>query len=137
MATNEKKPSLDEFVDFLRKTGGNLTQTAGIMGVSRQTIHRWMREDEEFKAAVQNERKALFDKCLDVSSIVALGVPILDPQTGAFMGWRERPDGNMLRYLMSTLGRDEGFGEQTTVSLDNPLPTVINIIRDKDPETSE
>ena len=27
------------------------------------------------------------------------------------MGWRERPDGYMIRYLLSTLGRNEGFGE--------------------------
>lgn len=127
-----KKPSLDEFEDAIRKTGGNLTQTAGLLGVSRVIVHKWVREDEAFKGAVTNSRKRLFDSCLDAARIVALGIPAIDKDTGQVMGWREKPDGNMLRYLLSTLGRDEGFGEHTTVNLENPLPTVINIIRDDD-----
>ena len=127
-----QKPSFDEFEDAVRKTGGNLTQTAGLLGVTRQTVHKWIREDEAFKNAVADSRKKLFDQCLDVARIVALGIPAVDPATGNIMGWKEKPDGQMLRYLMSTLGRDEGFGESMNVNLENPLPTVINIVRDPD-----
>lgn len=127
-----KKPSLDEFEEFIRKTGGNLSQTAGLFGVSRQTVHNWIREDQDFKNAVQDSRKKLFDQCLDAARIVALGVPHIDPGTGQILGWKEKPDGQMLRYLLSTLGRDEGFGESVNVNLENPLPTVINIVRDPD-----
>ena len=56
-----RKPNFDEFEDAIRKTGGNLTQTAGILGVTRQTIHNWIREDEMFKAAVKDARMKLFD----------------------------------------------------------------------------
>lgn len=38
------------------------------------------------------------------------------------MGWRERPDGYMIRYLLSTLGKSEGFGEE---SEDADIPTDI------------
>lgn len=124
------KPSLDEFEDAIRKTGGNLSQAAGLLGVTRQTVHNWLREDEQFKSVVQDSRKKLFDQCLDVARIVALGVPHIDPSTGQILGWKEKPDGNMLRYLLSTLGRDEGFGDSVNVNLENPLPTVINIVRD-------
>lgn len=127
-----KKPSLDEFEDAVRKTAGNLSQTAGLLQVSRQAIHKWIREDEQFKAVVTDSRKKLFDQCLDAARIVALGIPSIDPQTGRILGWKEKPDGQMLRYLMSTLGRDEGFGESVNVNLENPLPTVINIVRDPD-----
>ncbi len=41
-----RKPSFDEFEDTIRKTGGNLSQTAYILGATRQTIHNWIREDE-------------------------------------------------------------------------------------------
>lgn len=125
-----KKPSLDEFEDAIRKTGGNLTQTAGLLGVSRQIVHKWVRDEEGYKAVVQDSRKKLFDQCLDAARIVALGIPHVDPATGHIIGWKEKPDGQMLRYLMSTLGRDEGFGESVNVNLENPLPTVINIVRD-------
>ena len=56
-----RKPSLDEFEDAIRKTGGNLSQTAGLLGVTRQTVHNWVREDGEFKSVVQDSRKKLFD----------------------------------------------------------------------------
>lgn len=127
-----KKPSLDEFEEFVRKTGGNLSQTAGLCGVSRQTVHNWIKEDPQFKNVVTDSRKKLFDQCLDAARIVALGVPHIDPASGQILGWKEKPDGQMLRYLLSTLGRDEGFGESVNVNLENPLPTVINIVRDPD-----
>jgi len=37
------------------------------------------------------------------------------------VGWAERPDSNMLRYLLSMLGRKEGFGE--TVSVEAQIKT--------------
>lgn len=127
-----KKPSLDEFEDAVRKTGGNLTQTAGLFGVTRQTVHNWVKENADFKSVVTDSRKKLFDQCLDAARIVALGVPHIDPSSGQILGWKEKPDGQMLRFLLSTLGRDEGFGESVNVNLENPLPTVINIVRDPD-----
>lgn len=123
------KPSLEEFEDAIRRTGGNLTNVAGILGVTRQTVYNWIKEDTEFKNAVTDSRKKLFDKCLDVAYAVAMGSPRIDKTTGEFLGWREKPDSQMLRYLLSVLGRDEGFGEKVNVNLENPLPTVINIVR--------
>ncbi len=128
------KPSLDEFEEAVRKTGGNLSQTAGLFGVTRQTVHNWIKEDPEFKSVVNDSRKKLFDKCLDAARILALGIPKINPATNEIVGWAEKPDGQMLRYLMSTLGKDEGFGDSMSVNFENPLPTVINIIRDADKE---
>ena len=50
------------------------------------------------------------DECLVSARILALGIPEKD-EKGNFIGWRERPDGYMIRYLLSTLGRKEGFEE--------------------------
>lgn len=122
-----KKPSLDEFQEVLRKSGGNLTKAAKLMQVTRQTVWGWTKQDEEFKQALQDERKRVFDKCLDVAYAVAMGVPKLNAEK-EFVGWAEKPDANMLRYLLSTLGRDEGFGEKHDINLENPLPTAINIV---------
>lgn len=49
------------------------------------------------------------DDCIDRAYQVAMGIP--DIKDKKIVGWIERPDGNMLRYLLSTLGRKEGFGE--------------------------
>ena len=40
------------FIDTLLKTFGNVTQTAQIVGVVRQTYYDWMNNDEEFKMAI-------------------------------------------------------------------------------------
>lgn len=122
------KPSLDEFQELLRKSGGNLTRAAQLIGVTRQTVWGWTKQDAAFKEALDSERKRVFDKCLDVAYAVALGIPKVDTKTGAVIGWEEKPDSQMLRYLMSTLGRDEGFGEKHDINLENPLPTAINIV---------
>lgn len=34
---------------------------------------------------------------------------------GRVVGWEQPPDSSMLRYLMSTLGKDEDFGEEVTL----------------------
>ena len=122
------KPTLDEFQELLRKSGGNLTNAAKLIGVTRQTIWGWTKQDEAFAQALQDERKRVFDKCLDVAYAVAMGVPRIDRATGQLAGWEEKPDANMLRYLLSTLGRDEGFGEKHDINIENPLPTQINVV---------
>ena len=122
------RPTSDELVQLLRKSGGNLTNAAKLIGVTRQTIWGWTKQDEAFAQALQDERKRVFDKCLDVAYAVAMGVPKIDKATQQMVGWEEKPDSNMLRYLLSTLGRDEGFGEKHDINIENPLPTQINVI---------
>lgn len=112
---------------MLRKAGGNLTKAAALVGVTRQTVWGWAKSDPEFQDALKDERKRVFDKCLDVAYAVAMGVPKVN-ENKEFVGWEEKPDSNMLRYLLSTLGRDEGFGEKHDVNIENQLPTAINIV---------
>lgn len=106
-----KKPNIEEFRKVVRKSGGNLTKVAATFKVARKTIYQWAKEDADFKDAISDERGSLVDECLISARILALGIPEKD-EDGNFVGWRERPDGNMIRYLLSTLGRNEGFGEE-------------------------
>lgn len=127
-----KKPTAQEFADIVDKCGGNMTDAAKMLNVSRQTIYNWMKEDDEFSDVVKDSRKQLFDSCLERARIVALGIPKI--KDGKLVGWVERPDPSMLRYLMSTLGKDEGFGNSVDVtSLGDKLPTVINVLESDEP----
>ena len=67
-------------------------------------------------------------------NIVALGIPIKDPQ-GRVVGWEQPPDFSMVRYLMSTFGKDEDFGED--VSLHHTADEGIDIARWIDKEIEE
>lgn len=128
------KPDIDVFEDVVKKCRGNLSKVSAAFNVSRTTISAWVKEDEKFKAIVNDARMRLFDDCVAVSEVVAMGIPDKDAD-GKLIGWRDRPDGNMLRYLMSTLGRSEGFGESLDITSGGssiaPHKVNINVVYNK------
>lgn len=119
-----KKPSADMFSQIVEKCGGNLTNVAKALDVSRKTIWQWCEHDQRFKDAVEEQKMRIFDKCLSTAQAVCLGIPdyqiIVDPVTGTetkrMVGWIERPDSNMLRYMLGQLGKAEGFGEHLDIT---------------------
>ena len=108
------KPTLKQFTDAVQKKSGNLTKVAELFNTSRTQVYRWLEGDESFKNAVLDARMRLFDECLSVARTVSLGIPQIE--NGVIVGWAERPDSGMLRYLISTLGRKEGFGENLDIT---------------------
>ena len=128
-----KKPTLGEFERAVEQCGGNLTEVASMLKVSRQSVYKWMQNDEEFNDVIKDARKIVFDRAFDTARIVAMGIPKLDKK-GKLVGWVERPDTKMLIYLMQTLGKDEGFGNSVDLtSGGDKLPTVINVIKSDQP----
>ena len=74
------------------------------------------------------------DDAVMTANIVALGIAIKDPQERV-VGWEQSPDSSMLRYMMSTLGKDEDFGEDVT--LHHTADEGIDIARWIDKEIEE
>ena len=137
-----KKPDADTFRQVVSQCGGNLTKVAKVLKVNRSTISDWSNADTEFKKIIKDERMALFDECVMTARTVAMGVPryenmvdengelVLDDKgrpKKVFAGWEERPDGQMLRYMMSTLGRTEGFGESPVDESDGTVKSGVPI----------
>lgn len=125
--TGYKQPSYDEFSDAIKRLGGNLTKVADYFGVTRQTVYNWAKDNTEFASAIKDSRMRMFDRCLDVGYALALGIPETD-ENNKVIGWKEKPDANMVRYLLGTLGREEGFGDKTDVSIDSNQPISINVV---------
>lgn len=131
-------PDLETFRRAVRQYRGNLSKVADAFGVTRTTVGNW-RRDPEYAAVVEDARKRLFDDCLSSAEVLAKGVLAYneetDPETGekkkVVVGWQRPPDGNMLRYLIGFLGRDEGFDpnpEQGRAQTDI-VPTVnVNVV---------
>ena len=75
------------------------------------------------KPKVQDDLGSFILQALDIQK----KIQDLD-ENKKIVGWEERPDGQMVRYLMSTLGRKEGFGENIDVTTaGNPLSQGITI----------
>lgn len=113
------RPSLKRFKEVAKKCNGNVSAIASALCVNRRTIYDWMDEDEQFKTVIEEYRGRLFDKCLKTAELLANGVPTIEmTENGAqFTGWKVMPDSSMLRYLLSTLGRKDGFGESTAIDI--------------------
>ena len=109
-----RKVTVEEIEEALSKTNGNLTNTARLLGIRRETLWHYSKEDERVASAIKESRKVMLDKCLTAAQALALGVPLME--NGKFVGWQEKPDAGMLKYFISCLGRDEGFGENVDVT---------------------
>lgn len=111
------RPPLDKFTEAMTKAGGNVSAVAKAFGVQRCAVYEWMKSPE-YRQVLDDSRGSFFDEVLTTSRIVARGIP--DIQNGKQTGWITPPDSGMLRYLLGTLGRNEGFAERlevdTTVS---------------------
>ncbi len=114
MANTYKKPFLEEFRKVLNETNGSLTNAAAMLGCTRQTIWKWTKDDPDFDTAVKESRKKILDRCITTAQALAFGIP--EMEDGKVVGWKERPEPNMLRFFMQTLGRDEGFGDSLDVT---------------------
>ena len=124
---NYKKPTLRKFTEIAEKAGGNISSIAKAFKVNRKTVYEWAKEDTDFQDVIDDQRGRILDECIATSRVLARGIPILD-ENKKIVGWEERPDGQMVRYLMSTLGRKEGFGENIDVTTAaSPLSQGITI----------
>ena len=121
---NKKElPDLETFKKAARRLRGHKSNMADYFGVDRHTLLKWMRENPEYEIVVNNSRMRCFDDIYDRAYLLANGIPDyreVETANGqkqlVFNGWIERPDGQMQRYLLGTLGREEGFGEHIDVT---------------------
>ena len=101
----------------MTKYRGNLSQVARAFGVSRHAVYDWIKKEPDFGLVRDDARGEFLDEVISTARVVALGIPLKD-DNGNFAGYQVPPDGSMLRYLLSTLGRTEGFGEHIDVTSD-------------------
>lgn len=121
------KPDIEAFRTAVEKYGGNLTKVAEAFNTSRTNLYKWLKNDENYQIVVDDARGKMFDECLSTARVLALGVAKVED--GKVTGWAERPDGNMLRYLLGTLGKKEGFGESIDVTTNGKDITGANMFR--------
>ena len=107
-------PSLDTFRELAKKTLGNKTKVAEMLGVSRYCLLKWEEEDSEIGKVCREQWGRRLDTYLDTAHVLAIGV-IGQDEEGKKV-YTTPPDPNMLRFMIEKYGRMEGFGEEVTVN---------------------
>jgi len=114
-------PPLDKFTEAMEKAGGNVTLVAKAFSVTRHTVYDWMAKDPEYKKVLDDARGSFLDEALTSARILVRGIPdIQEVSDGGKIvkrqvGWITPPDSGMTRYILGTLGRNDGFGEHLEV----------------------
>lgn len=128
------EPRLKKFKEVAKQCNGNISAIAQVFGVTRKTIYDWAKGNEKIGETIQEYRGRLLDKCLKTAELLANGIPkITQTKSGpVFSGWEVMPDAGMLKYLMSTLGRKEGFGDGIDITSNGetikPEPITIEVV---------
>ena len=135
MAIAYKKPSLKKFKQVAEECKGVIGAMSKTLMCSRQQIYTWIKTDAKFNEIIKEFRGQFLDECLRSAKVLCVGIPKLDNK-GKLVGWIERPDSQMIRYFISTLGKEEGFGESIDITSKGesikPDPIVIEVIDSRD-----
>ena len=107
-------PPIEKFKEAMVKNRGNLSQVARAFSVSRHTVYEWMKKNPEYKTVLDDARGEFLDDVISTARLLATGIPLKDAD-GNFAGYQIPPDPSMCRFILSTLGRSEGFGEKVEV----------------------
>lgn len=104
------KPAPDAFANLCAETGGNASAIASRLGVARNTVVRWIADDETFAAAIDDARESCLDLTEDRAMMLIQGIPIKG-ESGEILAWQERPDSGLIKFKLATQGRKRGYGE--------------------------
>lgn len=129
-----KKPDVKTFEEAMTRAGGIITDAAKFLGVTRQQVHRWIKNDKRFHDVYENQRGETLDGLVKTAVALARGIP--DVKNGKRVGWKEEPNWKVLTYLIGKLGQNEGFGDKVDITSNGesikPDPIVVEVIDSRD-----
>lgn len=94
-----RKPSLDNFKKLVEVSGGSQVAIAKALKVTRSAVNKWIKEDKEFKTAMDDANAVLVD--LAKESLVDL---------------LKAGDRHATMFVLDRLAKKEGFGNQISIT---------------------
>lgn len=85
--------------------------------VGRNTFYTWLREDEAFRAEVDEINEVVLDKIESVVVNIALA------------GESQREQLNAAKFMLATKGKHRGFSERTETHVSGELNSKIEVVR--------
>ena len=118
MPLKRKKPSQDVIIAVLERKRGVIADAARALGVSRFTLYNWINRNKYLSRALEDIREGFIDLAESNAELLIRGIPKLERGPDGverLVGWIEKPDAAMIRFVLSTKGRSRGYGEITSV----------------------
>jgi len=103
-----KRPSDDVLHKLIKDSGGNLSRVAEAASVSRAAVSLWVQASPEIQQLLQDIRDERVDDAEDSVGKLIRGIPKLDAN-GEFIGWVQRPDTELIKFILLTLGQSRGY----------------------------
>jgi len=138
MATRKhkgRKYSDDLVMAMLEAKSGNIAAAAKGLGVQRATLYAWIDKSKALSKALNDIRESGLDFTEQQAMLLIKGVPKM--KEGKLVGWEEKPDGAMIRYMLSTKGKHRGYTEKQEVEHSGQVTFVWHEEKtyETDPET--
>lgn len=113
-----KKPSLVAFKAVANTCCGIMAEMADRLGVSRNSLYCWCKNDPEYRVAVEEAREQLLDLAETNLRRLIAGVPKMTKDENGeeqFAGWDVRPSEQAIIFLLKTRGKKRGYVEKTEI----------------------
>lgn len=107
----------DAMIQALTSSLGNVTEAAEKIGIRRETHYAWMKEDEEYKAAVDSLKNVALDfaesqlkKLMEGAERQAL------THDGEVVTIKDAPNTSAVIFYLKTQGKQRGYVERQELS---------------------
>lgn len=107
----------DAMIQALTSSLGNVTEAAEKIGIRRETHYAWMKEDEEYKAAVDSLKNVALDfaesqlkKLMEGAERQAL------THDGEVVTIKDAPNTSAVIFYLKTQGKQRGYIERQELS---------------------
>lgn len=101
------EPKKEAFIDTLVKTYGNVTQSAMVVGIHRQTYYDWLKNDNEFKERVE---------ALTPETFLEAKKDYIESQLMKLIG---KGNPAAIIFASKTICKDRGYVEKSEVDVKN------------------
>ena len=98
MTKKQQKLIKQNFLTALEKSAGIITPACQAVGISRESIRKWRKDDADFDRAIAEVNETA-----------------LDFAETALMKNIQAGDTQAIKFYLSTKGRDRGYSEKTTI----------------------
>lgn len=127
MGAPSKKIDIDTFRKIANACGGILSDIAANIGVERNTIYNWCKDDESYAQVLEDSRERFLDLAESNLRKLVAGVPAIEKDENGqarFAGWVEKPSETAIIFTLKTRGKKRGYVERSEVTGANGEPII-------------